>query len=83
MILSIHHADRLLRHIQAQINAREIVNGRPVAWTPTADPRELVRRGEWLFNTGSDHLSNGNVLHDALRSYLRGLAVEITMEAQP
>ena len=73
-ITDLEHCDRLQRHIQGQINARELVNGRPVTWGPTADPRELVRRQEFLDSLGSDHLSNGNVLHDALRTYVRELA---------
>ena len=74
MITDLSHADRLQRHIQNQINAREIVNGRPITWAPSADPRELVRRQAFLDGLGSDHLSNGNELHDALRTYVRELA---------
>ena len=74
MITDLRHCDLLQRGIQAQINCREIVNGAAVTWGPTDDPRELVRRQEFLDSLGSDHLSNGNVLHDELRVYVRELA---------
>ena len=73
-ISDLDHADKLQRFIQSQINARELVNGRPLTWAPTADPRELVRRQAFLDGLGSDHLANGNELHDALRTYVRELA---------
>jgi hypothetical protein len=74
MITDLQHADKLQRHIQSQINAREIVNGRPVTWVATADPREICRRQAFLDSLGSDFLANGNVLHDDLRIYVRELA---------
>ena len=89
MISDLDHADKLQRHIQSQINAREIINGRPVTWVPTSDPRELVRRQAFLEGLGSDHFSpltkdgsNGNELHRALSQYVRELA-KVIAEVQP
>jgi hypothetical protein len=86
VIISLAHADRLVRHIASSIGFRELIEGprglAPVTWQPTADPREVVRRFDLLDAEGNDHMAPGNVLYDQLRGYIRGLAVEIEFALQ-
>lgn len=79
MIESIEQADRLIRHYQSQINCREHMGPGPGFWPPTDDPREVVRRANYLFANGGEHMNAGESRAEALRAYVAALAAELAV----